>query len=329
MAETPRGVDYSASMFERLFRHFEDQVAATAPPPEAAPPGGLLAFYWHFIGQARGLFLAMLLSCLLVALSDTAIPILIGQLVALMTAADRAQALREAWPMLTAMLAFLLVLRPLVLLFDSLLRFNAVMPGLTSLVRWQNHWHVVRQSWPFFQDDFAGRIANRVVQTGNALRESAVSGVRAVWYIVIYGLTTLVLLWWADWRLALPTLAWFAAYALFLRHFVPRLRDLAKASSEVRSGVVARVVDTYTNILTVKLFARPRDEDRYVQEVIDAHKAAMARHMRQVTRFIVTLSMLNALLLVATTAIGLWLWQHHRLEVGVFAMALPLARYRR
>ena len=243
-------------MFDSLFRKFESRVQATALPPAGAPPPGLIAFYWHFVRQTRVLFLGMLLSCLLVALSDTVMPVLIGKLVALMTATERQAALRNAWPMLLAMLAFMLVLRPLILLFDSLLRFNAVMPGLTSMVRWQNHWHVVRQSWPFFQDDFAGRIANRVMQTGNALRESAVSGVRAVWYILIYGLTTIVLMCLADWRLAIPTVCWFLAYLLFLRHFVPRMRDLSKASSEVRSRVVARVVDTYTNILTVKLFAR-------------------------------------------------------------------------
>ena len=312
-------------MFPALFRFFESRVRSTAPPPTGAPPAGLLAFYWHFIRQARVLFLGMLLSCLLVALSDTVTPVLIGRLVALMTATDRTAALQGAAPDLMAMVLFLLVLRPAILLFDSLLRFNAVMPGVTSLVRWQNHWHVVRQSWPFFQDDFAGRIANRVVQTGNALRESAVSGVRAVWYILVYGLTTVGLMWQADWRLALPTVFWFAAYVVFLRHFVPRMRDLSKASSEVRSRVVARVVDTYTNILTVKLFARPSDEDAHIREVIDDHHQAIARHMRLVTQFIWTLWMLNALLLVATAGIGLMLWQDHRLEVGTFAMALPLA----
>ena len=312
-------------MFDSLFKVFESQIQATAAPPGGAPPPALLAFYWHFIRQARKLFLAMLLSCLLVALSDTVTPVLIGKLVGLMTATDRPAALRNAWPMLLAMLGFLLVLRPLVLLFDSLLRFNAVMPGLTSLVRWQNHWHVVRQSWPFFQDDFAGRIANRVMQTGNALRESAVSGVRAVWYIVIYGLTTIVLLGLADWRLAVPTVCWFAGYVVFLRYFVPRMRDLSKVSSDVRSKIMARVVDSYTNILTVKLFARPTDEDIYVRKVIDAHKDAMGRHMRLVTQFIWMLWMLNALLLVATAAVGLYLWQGSQLEVAVFAMALPLA----
>jgi ABC-type multidrug transport system fused ATPase/permease subunit len=130
--------------------------------------------------------------------------------------------------------------------------------------------HVVRQSWPFFQNDFAGRIANRVMQTSNAVRESVVSCIRAVWYIVVYGLSALVLMSTADWRLAIPTALWFVGYVVTLRHFVPPMRDLARSSSELRSQVMGRVVDSYTNILTVKLFARARDEDQYVREVIDA-----------------------------------------------------------
>ena len=312
-------------MFSGLFDYFESRISATASPPSQTPPKGLIAFYWHFLRQSRALFFAMLLSCLLVALSDTVMPLLIGKLVGLMLATDREAALRDAGPMLGLMLVFLLLLRPAALLFDSLLRFNAVMGAFTSLVRWQNHWHVVRQSWPFFQDDFAGRIANRVMQTGNSLRESAVSGVRAVWYILIYGLTTVVLMCLSDWRLAIPTVCWFAAYIGFLYYFVPRMRDLSKLSSEQRSRVVARVVDTYTNILTVKLFARPSDEDRHVQNVIHTHQRAVSQHMRLVTLFIFTLWMMNALLLTATAAVGLYLWQAHALDVATFATALPLA----
>jgi hypothetical protein len=124
-------------MFPALFRFFESRVRSTAPPPTGAPPAGLLAFYWHFIRQARVLFLGMLLSCLLVALSDTVTPVLIGRLVALMTATDRTAALQGAAPDLMAMVLFLLVLRPAILLFDSLVRNNAVMPGVTTLIRWQ------------------------------------------------------------------------------------------------------------------------------------------------------------------------------------------------
>jgi ATP-binding cassette subfamily B multidrug efflux pump len=157
----------------------------------------------------------MFVTGLVVALIDTLIPVFIGRLVRLMEAQDRAAALHEATPALLGMAALVLLGRPAALLADSLVRNNAVLPGVTSLIRWQSHWHVVRQSWPFFQNDFAGRIANRVMQTSNALRESVVSCIRAVWYIVIYGLSALVLMSLADWRLAIPTVLWFAGYVVF------------------------------------------------------------------------------------------------------------------
>ena len=127
-----------------------------------------------------------------------------------MQASDRAAAFSAAVPVLVGMALVVLIGRPLTLLADSLMRNNAVVPGVTSLIRWQSHWHVVRRSWPFFQNDFAGRIANRVMQTSNALRESVVSSIRAVWYIVIYGVSALVLMALADLRLAIPTVLWFA-----------------------------------------------------------------------------------------------------------------------
>jgi ATP-binding cassette subfamily B multidrug efflux pump len=191
-----------------LFAYFESRIRPTAAPG-TPPPQGLIAFYWHYIGQARTLFGAMFVTGLLVALIDTLIPLFIGRLVRLMEATDRAAALQAALPELLLMATAVLIGRPLTLLLDSLVRNNAVVPGVTSLIRWQSHWHVVRQSWPFFQNDFAGRIANRVMQTSNAVRESVVSCIRAVWYIVVYGLSALVLMAMADWRLALPTIAWF------------------------------------------------------------------------------------------------------------------------
>ena len=307
-----------------MFAYFESRIRPTELP-QGEPPPGLIAFYWHFIRQTRGLYAAMFATGLAVALIDTLIPVFIGRLVTLMQAPDRALAFSAAAPMLLGMLAIVLIVRPLTLVADSLVRNNAVVPGVTSLIRWQSHWHVVRQSWPFFQNDFAGRIANRVMQTSNALRESVVSSIRAIWYIAIYGLTTLLLMAAADWRLAIPTLLWFAGYVFFLSHFVPRMRDLAKASSELRSLVMGRVVDSYTNILTVKLFARARDEDAYVREVIDEHAVAIAAHMRLTTRFMFTLSCMNALLLASTAAIGLTLWAQGQVSVGLVATALPMA----
>jgi ATP-binding cassette, subfamily B, multidrug efflux pump len=311
-------------MLNRVFRWFESRVDATAPPERGAPPAGLAAFYWHFIGAHRMLFVALLVTGLAVAIVDSLIPVFIGKLVGMMAVDDRAGALREHGTLLIAMALILAVCRPLVNMLDLLVRVNAIVPGVTSRIRWLSHWHVVRQSWSFFQNDFAGRIANRVMQTANSVRESVVSSIRAIWYIAMYGLSALVLMAQADWRLAVPTFAWFFGYVFFLRYFVPRMRDLGKASAEAHSQLMGRVVDSYTNILTVKLFARARHEDDYVRGAIDEHRGAMATHMRLITQFISTLQVMNALLLVATAGVGLALWADGAISVAIVAMAVPL-----
>ncbi|HEX6268296.1 MAG TPA: hypothetical protein VFZ81_15535, partial [Burkholderiales bacterium] len=133
----------------------------------------------------------MFAASLAVALLDTVIPLFIGRLVSLMEAVDRQAALAREWPLLAGMVALVLLVRPLAILADIAIRHKALIPGATSLIRWQSHWHVVRQSWPFFQNDFAGRIANRVMQTANALRESTMASIRGVWYIGAFGVTAL------------------------------------------------------------------------------------------------------------------------------------------
>jgi ATP-binding cassette subfamily B multidrug efflux pump len=150
-------------------------------------------------------------------------------------------------------------------------------------------------------------------------------GIHAVWYIAVYGVSALWLMSGADWRLAMPTALWFLGYILFLWHFVPRMRDLANASSALNSAAMGRIVDSYSNILTLKLFSRSIDEDAYVREAIDAHTTAIAAHMRLVTKFMTWLSILNAMLLASTVAIGVLLWSQGHIEASVVAMAVPLA----
>jgi len=307
-----------------MFAFFEQRVRPTIVPKKSPPPE-LLAFYWHFISQTKGLYAALFATGLAVALIDTLIPVFIGRLVEVMEATARVAALRDATSMLFGMALLVLIAKPLAILIDSLVRHNAVVPGVTSMIRWQSHWHVIRQSWSLFQNDFAGRMANRVMHMGDAVRECVVSSIHAIWYIGVYGVSSLWLMSEADWRLAIPTVLWFIAYVFFLRYFVPRMRDLARSSSERRSAVMGRVVDSYSNILTVKLFSRASDEDAYVREAIEHHTMAIAAHMRMITKFSTTLSLLNALLLAGTTAIGIMLWSQGRLDAGAVAMAVPLA----
>jgi ATP-binding cassette subfamily B multidrug efflux pump len=217
----------------------------------------------------------------------------------------------------------LLLARPAAMFWQNVMINQVVNPGLSNMIRWQNHWHVVRQSWTFFQNDFAGRIANRVLQTGPALRESLVMTFDAAWYIVVYGSSAVALLAASDWRLAVPILVWFACYAGMLRWFVPRLRDRSRHVAEMRSNLTGRVVDSYTNILTVKLFAR--DEDAWVRNAVDDHTTAFRDQTRMITGYTMTLTLMNALLLVSTASVAIWQWSAGRITVGTVAMALPLA----
>jgi ATP-binding cassette subfamily B multidrug efflux pump len=308
-----------------VFSPFEGLLDPTGATPATPPPTELTAFYRHFTDQARPLVIAMFGAGFVVALLDSSIPVFIGRLVTLLSTQAPATLLARTWPQLLAMGATLLVLRPGAYLIQALITNQAVTPGLTNLIRWQNHWHVVRQGWTFFQNDFAGRIANRVIQTGPSLRESVVQATNAVWYIIVYGGSAIVLLTLRDVRLAAPVVAWFAIYAALLRFFVPRLRERSREISEMRSNLTGRVVDAYTNILTVKLFARASDEDAFVRESVDEHTRVFQQQQRLNTRFGLSLSALNATFIVSSATISVALWTHGAISVGTVAMALPLS----
>src|SRR5580704_6750448 len=198
-----------------MFRRFEKTIDPTRQPERPQPPSGLMAFYWHFARQAKGLLIALFV---------------------IKVAPDRFLAV--TWPLLIGMGLTVLIARPGIVLARYLVTNQAIAGPFTNLIRWQSHWHVVRQSWAFFQNDFAGRISNRVMQTGPSLRESLVASVTAVWYIVVYGATAVFMTAAADWWLTLPIIAWFIGYISLLVYFVPRMRERSKLTSEARSLVM-------------------------------------------------------------------------------------------
>jgi ATP-binding cassette subfamily B multidrug efflux pump len=304
--------------FERLLD--PTGVAPSEPPTESLP-----RFYWHFIRQTRWLVVALFATGLIVALLDLTVPLFIGRVVTIVSRYRPERLFLEAGRQLAWMALVFLVVRPAAMLAQYIVTNQIINPGVTNMIRWQNHWHVVRQSWTFFQNDFAGRIANRVIQTGPALRESVVAGTNAVWYILAYGTSAVGILSIADWHLAVPILAWFAAYAVLLVGFVPSMRDRSHAVSEARSALTGRVVDSYTNILTVKLFARASDEDAFVREAVNEHTAAFRRQTRMATAFTFLLSVVNAALVVGTGLTAMLLYRSGRVGVGAVATALPMA----
>ncbi len=307
-----------------MFALFERLLKPTGITEAAEPPAGLIAFYWHFARQAKLLFAALFVAGFVVAVLDTMVPIFIGRVVTLVTAADPKTLFADYGPMLIGMALVLLVLRPAAITAQNLLSNQAIAANVSNRIRWQNHWHVVRQSWAFFQNDFAGRIANRVMQTGPAIRETVVALITGVWYIMVYGTSAALLLGSANPWLVIPISLWFVGYLVLLRLFVPRMRDRSKEMSESRSLLTGRIVDSYTNILTVKLFARAREEDAYVREALEQHTGRFHRSLRLNTLFSFSLTTLNACLVTGTAGIAILLWTRGRVDVGVIAMAIPL-----
>jgi ATP-binding cassette, subfamily B, multidrug efflux pump len=202
-----------------VFRFFELMVAATGIKDPAPPPSHLTGFYWHHIKQAKGPFLALLMLGFAGALLDLAIPVFIGGTVDALSVVRSEGSPRMLWQTTAVMAVIVLVLRPLVAAGYSLIANQALRGSFPNLVPWQSHLRVVRQSWSFFQNDFAGRIANKVMQTGPSLLESVVVTVNSVWYILIYGTSTVIILARADVRPALPVLLWFVSYLAGFQFF--------------------------------------------------------------------------------------------------------------
>ena len=308
-----------------MLRRFEALLDPTVGTPASPPNAGLVGFYWFYIRQVRGLAVALFICGGSIAVLDTMIPAFIGRVVELVSSQTPATLFRDNGPILLGMAGVLLILRPLSFIAHNILVNQIVNPGFSNMIRWQNHWHVVRQSWTFFQNDFAGRIANRVLQTGPALRESLVMAFDAAWYILVYGSSALILLARLDVLLMLPMILWFVCYAAMLRYFVPRLRARSRRMSEMRSMLTGRIVDSYTNILTVKLFARAADEDQFVRDAIDEHTAAFRDQTRMTTAYTSTLVSMNACLVVSMAALALWQWSAGHIAIGAVATAIPLA----
>jgi ATP-binding cassette, subfamily B, multidrug efflux pump len=308
-----------------MFALFERFLKPTATPEYPEPPAALIPFLWHFARQAKWLFAALFVVELVVALCDSAVPWFMGRVITMVTKLPPERFLSQSWPWLLGMAAVVLIARPTATLTRYLITNQAIAAPFTGLIRWQSHWHVVRQSWAFFQNDFAGRISNRVMQTGPSVRSTLTATITTVWYICVYGASAIALTASADRWLALPILLWFSGYAALLVYFVPRMRVRSKQSSIARSTLMGRIVDSYTNIVTVKLFARARQEDEYVRNAVDRHVGLFLASQRLLTAFGALLDVLNALLIAGSGALALLLWRYGAVEVGAIAMVLPLS----
>ncbi len=309
----------------RLFERFENHIDPFAGSGEVRPPASLGAFYWFFVRQAWPSFVALLVVGFIGAVIEASLFAFVGSLVDLMRAAETPSTfINDHWNTLVFMAVIAAVVRPLVSFVHDLLKHQMIGGSFTTLIRWQSHAYVLRQSLGFFQNDFAGRVANKVMQSGPAVRESVVQAIDAVWFVAVYWMTAVALFANADARLVVPLAVWFIAYALVLRYFIPRLKARAIATSEARSMLTGRIVDSYTNILTVKLFAHTEREDDYARSAMREQLDKLQVQLRLTTLMETSLFAINGVLLVAISALAIVLWTQEAVTVGAIALVLGL-----
>jgi ATP-binding cassette subfamily B multidrug efflux pump len=307
-----------------LYRRFEQLIDIFREAPTASPPDRVWPFYTYYLKQVWPSFAALLVVGLFAALIEVALFSYLSRIIDLAQGTPNPNFFSDHALELTWMLVVALVLRPIFFGLHDLLVHQTLSPGMTSMIRWQNHSYVLKQSLNFFQNDFAGRIAQRIMQTGNSLRDSAVQAVDALWHVVIYAISSLVLFAEADWRLMIPLLTWIVAYIGALYYFVPRVKDRSVEASDARSKLMGRIVDGYTNIATLKLFAHTNFEQHYAKEAIEEQTVKARMAGRVVTSMDVAITAMNGLLIVGTTALALWLWTQSLITVGAIALATGL-----
>ncbi len=308
-----------------LFRWFETRIDPFPADEVGRPPDQLLAFFWHYLRPVAWAFGLLTVTTLIMAVIEVAIMAFIGRVVDLMRDATSPQTFfrDHAWD-LGIMATIALVIRPVVSAIADFLKQQMIMGPVNIRTRWLAHRYVLRQSLSYFQNDFAGRVATRVIQVGPAVRDVAANTCDVVVWVVVHWAGAFVLFFAADWRLVVPLTLWLAGYVVALRYFVPRIERLSHAMSDARSMLTGRIVDSYTNIATVKLFAHTEREDAYARDAFQEFLTRYHAQLRLNTWMEIVLWTLNGLVLVGTMALAIWLWTRGEVTLGAIAVVSAL-----
>ena len=313
-------------MLRTIYTRFEQLIDPFLSYDETMPPTGLNAFVWRYVRQGWGVLLAVLIVGFLSTLVEVLVFRYIGQIIDILTHTAPAELWRRHGRDFIAMMVVLGIAWPVLIFIHSLLLRQTVSNNMPTLVRWQTHRHVIRQSLAFFNNDYAGRVASKIVDTASAVRSTLVTLCDTFLYVLIYVTSALYLFVAADWRLVVPLALWMLAYGGACVFFVPRLGKTAHHASEMRSTLMGRVVDSYTNIQTVKLFANTQREDAYIRTGLINNNDAWKAQQRLVTDLELVIAGLNTFLLLATGALAIWLWSRGAITVGAIAVVGALTQ---
>lgn len=284
---------------------------------------------WGFIryhNQGYGwVFVTLGILEALAAVSEIAIYAFLGQLVDLLSDHNKATFLQDEMSTLLAYSALLLVAMPIINYLRTSIRTRTLNGNLPMSVRWRSHRYLLEQGMSFFQDEFAGRAATKVMQSSMAVREVAVTIVSVLVYVVVYFTSMLYVLFKLNTWFLVPMLLWLGIYAALQVYFNPKVRQYSQAQSNARSTMTGRIVDAYTNINTVKLFAHTESEAEYARGSMDTYLQTVYKQMRTLSHLMISMTILNYILIFATSALSIYLWMNDLVGVGAIAVAVAMA----
>jgi len=307
-----------------MLRWFERRLDPYPPGDPVEPPKGLLAFCLHYSDGAKKWLALMACAAAAVAIGEIIIFGFIGDVVNWLAEADPATFIQTDGWKLALMGAMVVFVLPAFALISTLTMHQTLLGNFPQRIRWMSHRYLIRQSMSYFQDEFAGRIGAKLMQTSLAVREVVMKLLDMLVYVVVYFTGAVILAAAADWRLAVPFLVWLAAYVSMMVYFIPRMGKISQEQADARSLMTGRIVDSYTNIATVKLFSHSNREETYAKEAMDQFLDTAYRQMRLFTVLNLAVLWSNSLLLFAVAATGVWLWLNELMSPGALAVSLGL-----
>ncbi|QBY03527.1 ABC transporter ATP-binding protein [Thalassotalea sp. HSM 43] len=307
-----------------MFKLFESWVAALPENKVSQPPGKLWKFCRHYTKgfELPLVFMSILTAAL--AILEVSLFGVMGQLVDMLSSNSPDTLWQNEGGKLLTYGLIVVVVIPILVLLHALIIYQGLLGNYPMSIRWSAHRYMLRQSVSFYQDDFAGRVATKVMQTALAVRETVTKLLDVLVYITIYVVTMAVMMADADLRLLWPMLIWMVAYALLQVYFLPRLKRVSTEQADARSLMTGRIVDSYTNIQTVKLFAHTDQEAAYAKQSMEGFLDTVYRQMRMVTGINFSVQLINYLLIFSVAAIAIYLWTIEAISVGAIAVAIAL-----
>ena len=309
---------------ENLWRRFEGAVDAFHDTDREVLPATAWQFILYFARQAKGPFALLLVMGGLAGTVDAALYWSIGWLIDLLDSATPQTLFVEHWHELAGLLALLLVIRTAVMIGSALVEQQVIVPGFYSMVRWQSFRRVIEQPYDFYQNDFAGRIATKIMQGGEAVGDFIVNVLQTMWAFVTFVVLAITILSSVDPWMGLVVALWVTSYGGIVWYLLPEMRRAGRATADERSVFNGRLVDAFTNIMSVKLFDSGRREHAYVRDGLQSYFEAVVRLTRAVTTVRSAIAIINGIMMSTIAAICIVKWTGGGISTGAIAAALGL-----